>query len=360
LGSKCAEISDLKAALENASASQTETRDATQAKIEDLESQVAAAESRGVELQAAISEAKSELSSKCAEISDLKTELKSASDELLTAISDIESELGSKRIAVRDLEAALEDANTAQLEARNAAQAKIDVLESQVAAGENRCTELQAAMESMRAEVAKKAVLESAIASEHTSLSEATAEIQSLEAELDQARQSIMTLKSMMTELAQIKDGEIIEMEDKLAQHEALLEAAMGESQEKDELVKELEKQAAEHLSRAVRAESEMDKALAQTSLAIEELTTERDSLEARLAEATLARAHLEAQAAKSGANIDRLQVEIKRYEQATVELQLNLDRASSSLTDAGAGTVKAKQAHLDLLASVSAELLAA
>ncbi|KAJ2607709.1 hypothetical protein GGF44_006449, partial [Coemansia sp. RSA 1694] len=257
---------------------------------------------------------------------------------------------------------ALEDANTAQLEARNAAQAKIDVLESQVAAGESRCAELQAAMESMRAEVAKQAVLESTIASEHTSLSEATAEIQSLEAELDQARQSIVTLKSMMTELAQIKDGEIIEMEDKLAQHEALLEAAMGESQEKDELVKELEKQAAEHLSRAVRAESEMDKALAQTSLAIEELTTERDSLEARLAEATLARAQLEAQAAKSGANIDRLQVEIKRYEQAAVELQLNLDRAlsSSSLTDADVGTVKAKQAHLDLLASVSAELLAA
>ncbi|KAJ2461332.1 hypothetical protein GGF42_000254 [Coemansia sp. RSA 2424] len=326
--SKCIEVRELEAALEYANTAQIEARDAAQARVVDLESQVAAGESRSAELRA--------------------------------AISNIESELSSKRIEVRDLEAALEDANTAQIEACNAAQAKIDVLESQVAAGESRSAELQVAMESMRAEAAKQTVLESAIASEHASLSEATAEIQSLEAELDQARQSIVTLKSMMTELAQIKDGEIIEMEDKLAQHEALLEAAMGESQEKDELVRELEKQAAEHLSRAVGAEAEMDKALAQTSLAIEELTTERDSLEARLAEATLARAQLEAQAAKSGANVDRLQVEIKRYEQAAVELQLNLDRASSSLADAEAGTVEAKQAHLDLLASVSAELLAA
>ncbi|KAJ2399375.1 hypothetical protein GGF41_008142, partial [Coemansia sp. RSA 2531] len=278
------------------------------------------------------------------------------------AIADMKSELSSKSTEISALEAALESANVAleavKTEARDAAHATIEKLESQLAASERRSAELEESIASIHAEIDQRTSLEETATSDRASLAEAIDTIDRLVVERDLARENIEELKLMMTRLADIKDAEFAEVVEKLDQQGELLQATTDESLKKDELVKRLEGQAAEQLLRAENAEADLDKALAQNSLDIKKLTTERDSLEMRLAEASLTRAQLEAQAAEIAANGDRLQEEIKRHEQAATDLQQNLDRATSSLVDANAGVAAARQEHLDLAASVSAELL--
>ncbi|KAJ2736374.1 hypothetical protein IW152_000934 [Coemansia sp. BCRC 34962] len=288
---------------------------------------------------------------------------KSMRADMEQAIADLQSKMSGKSGEIRDLEAALESANAALEAARaevgDATRTSIEKLESQVAVSGSRAAELEATIASMRAEIEHRAELVEAAASEHASLMEATAMIERLSGERDQAYQSIEMLKSMMTELADIKDAEYAEVEEKLAQQAERLQAATSELSEKDEFVKQLEGQAAKNLSRAVAAEADMDKALVLNSLDIEKLTTERDTLEAKLEATSVACARLEARVAESTANGDCLQLEIERHEMAVADLQKRLDHATVSLADADAGAATAKQELRDLVASVSAELLA-
>ncbi|KAJ2101051.1 hypothetical protein GGI09_001958, partial [Coemansia sp. S100] len=281
------------------------------------------------------------------------------------AIADMKSELSSKSTEISALEAALESANialeAAKTEARDAAHAtieKLEKLELQLAASERRSAELEESIASMHAEIDQRTSLEETATSDRASLAEAIDTIDRLVVERDLARENIEELKLMMTRLADIKDAEFAEVVEKLDQQGELLQATTDESLKKDELVKRLEGQAAEQLLRAENAEADLDKALAQNSLDIKKLATERDSLEMRLAEASLTRAQLESQVAEIAANGDRLQEKIKRHEQAAADLQQNLDRATSSLVDANAGVAAARQERLNLIASVSAELL--
>ncbi|KAJ2755263.1 hypothetical protein GGI19_001792 [Coemansia pectinata] len=279
------------------------------------------------------------------------------------AIADIKSELSGKSAEISALEAALESANSAleaaKTEERDAAHGTIEKLESQLAVSERRTAELEESIASMRAEIEQRTGLEETAMRDRASLAEAIDAIERLVAERDQALQDISELKLMMTKLADIKDAQFAEVVEKLDQQDELLQATTDESLQKDELVKQLEGEAAEHLLRAKNAEADMDKALAQSSLDIKKLTTERDSLETEIAEGSVTRAQLEAQVVEITANGDRLQAEIKRQEQAAAELQQSLDHATSSLADADAGAAVAKQECLDLVASVSAELLA-
>ncbi|KAJ2886189.1 hypothetical protein H4R27_000848 [Coemansia aciculifera] len=288
---------------------------------------------------------------------------KSMQADMEQAIADIKSELSSKSAEISALEAALESANSAleaaKTEERDAAHGTIEKLESKLAVSERRTAELEESIASMRAEIEQRTGLEETAMRDRASLAEAIDAIERLVAERDQALQDISELKLMMTKLADIKDAQFAEVVEKLDQQGELLQATTDESLQKDELVKQLEGEAAEHLLRAKNAEADMDKALAQSSLDTKKLTTERDSLETELAEASVTRAQLEAQVVEITANGDRLQAEIKRQEQAAAELQQSLDHATSSLADADAGAAVAKQECLDLVASVSAELLA-
>ncbi|KAJ2903492.1 hypothetical protein GGI21_004424 [Coemansia aciculifera] len=137
-----------------------------------------------------------------------------------------------------------------------------------------------------------------------------------------------------MTDLAQIKNGEIAELEERLVQQQ---QAAIDEDVERDELVKELEKQAAEHLSRAVSAEADLDKALVKNSAAIEELTAEREALEAKLSEATLVRTQLEAQVAS---DVGSVSAELLAVAQSLSELP-SCTHIAIPVVDSGASGYK-------------------
>ncbi|KAJ2696968.1 hypothetical protein H4218_004278, partial [Coemansia sp. IMI 209128] len=325
----------------------------------NYEALVYGSKSRQVDLEQAIADLRSAMDGRSDEIRDLEDALASANADLEAA----KTEVDGKHQKIRDLEAALKVANSnleaAKTDVSDATRSSIEELESQVAASESRAAELEATIGTMRAEIERRAELEESASSEHTSLAEATAAIERLSEERDQAYQSIDTLKAMMTELADIKDAEYAEIEEKLAQQTERLQITTNELSEKDELVKQLEGRATEHLSRAVAAEADMDKALVQNSLEIKNLTAERDGMEAKLGEVLLAWEQLEARVKESTAKGDRLESEIERHKIAMADLQERLDQATASLADADAGTTAAKQELRDLVSSVSAELVA-
>ncbi|KAJ2008569.1 hypothetical protein GGI04_001094 [Coemansia thaxteri] len=351
-------------ALQAASESVSEQKAAIERLSTDLDSKSALCEDLSLELEkarAAVCQAQAAEAALHVENEQLRTEHGSLVElaqgrqaDMENAIAEAQSELNSRRIEVSGLELALEDANAAlaaaRVESREAAVANVKSLEAQIEAGEKTIVELQEAITALRASSEQEvSALKESVADEQARLDDAVATINLLVNERDQARQGIATLKSMMTDLAQIKDSEISELEDRLVQCEVLLQASGNESQDKDVLVKQAEELAAENCLRAENAEAELEKALALNAQAVKRLSTERDDASKELASATHSVAALESSIATSKAEIDRLLQEISRRKRAEAEMQQGLDRASES----------AEQSRLDLLSSVAAELMA-
>ncbi|KAJ2617779.1 hypothetical protein H4S08_000159 [Coemansia sp. RSA 1365] len=144
-------------------------------------------------------------------------------------IALVRDELSSKEIALSDLEAALERA-TASASAQDQSRAEVARLEATVSELKEQLADLQASMET---------------AEEH-------------KRGLDQARADVTTLKAMMTELAQIKDDEITGLEQRLEEHNALLESSIGEGLQKDEALQQLREQ----IERSETAATDLQKRL--------------------------------------------------------------------------------------------------
>ncbi|KAJ2278587.1 hypothetical protein J3F81_000397 [Coemansia sp. RSA 371] len=177
-----------------------------------------------------------------------------AQEELEQALAAANSELSSKSIALSDLEIALDKANasadTARAEMHSQGNAEIERLEATVASLESQ-------------------------------LAESIDAVDGLVVERDRAHSSIDTLKEMMTELAQVKDDEIAGVEQRLEQHQALLESSVGEGLQKDEVIQQLEAAQTRLSEQAAAAEKARDEGQAQSVRGSEMIQAELDSARA-------------------------------------------------------------------------------
>ncbi|KAJ2126432.1 hypothetical protein IW147_000180 [Coemansia sp. RSA 720] len=179
---------------------------------------------------------------------------RSAQEELEQALAAANSELSSKSIALSDLELALDKANaaadTARTEMRSQGNAEIERLEATIASLESQ-------------------------------LAESIDAVDGLVVERDRAHASIDTLKEMMTELAQVKDDEIAGAEQRLEQHQALLESSVSEGLQKDEVIQQLEAAQSRLFEQAAAAETARDEWQAQSVRESEAIRAELDSARA-------------------------------------------------------------------------------
>lgn len=217
------------------------------------------------------------------ELNELETRYKQSQGEIDETVSSLKNELNSKVIDIEGLESALEDANVALAAAKSEAQEKavsrIVELETQVSDLENQITESQAANDSLREEAA------AAGRKGETSLAQSKTTIEELEAERDRAREDIDTLKGMMTKLAEVKNGELAELEEKAAELGSLLNDSVQESKVKDKTIKECEKKAKHHGERVKQMEEDLEAALAQSTEDIGRMEKERNEIQAELKE---------------------------------------------------------------------------
>ncbi|KAJ2162365.1 hypothetical protein GGF46_000729 [Coemansia sp. RSA 552] len=193
--------------------------------------------------------------------------------ELEQTVAALESELTSKKIALADMEAALDNASasaeTAQAEALRHARAGARDVEAQL-------EERQAALEQ-------------------------------LDARHSQSLADIDTLKTMMTALAEAKDGEIGELEQAIEQHKAILESSVSEGLEKDDVIQRLEAANTELSKQGAGADAVREELEAQRLREIEALTSQQREAQDKLDRAL--------------ASVDRLQAEAEQHEQARAEL---------------------------------------
>ncbi|KAJ2784745.1 hypothetical protein GGI15_002172 [Coemansia interrupta] len=247
-------------------------------------------------------------------------------------VSEARHDLDNKAIVIEGLEHALETANASlsasQARAQDEALATIEELEEQVVKYKTELSTVQAALADSSA-------------------------AEQLAQERDRALESIDTLKAMMVELANSKDGDIAELEESLKRQEALLEASVRETVEKEEALQLSEKLAATHLDRAVKAEAELDQAMRNNASAIERLARERDELDGNLKNALSLEAKLIEEKSEADSELSGLRAAIVEHQQATVSLERKVDQLSDELfktkidVDAGANLAMTMRAEL-------------
>ncbi|KAJ1838877.1 hypothetical protein LPJ73_006938, partial [Coemansia sp. RSA 2703] len=250
--------------------------------------------------------------------------------------SEARNELNNKVIVIEGLEHALETANASlsasQVSAQDEALTTIKELEEQVAKYKTELSAVQAA------------------------LGDST-DVEQLAQERDKALESIDTLKAMMIELANSKDGDIAELEANLKRQEELLDASVRETVEKEEALQLAEKLAATHLDRAVKAELELDQATRNNINEIERLVGERDELDSNLKKAWLLEAKLLKEKSEADSELLSLRATIAKNQQATLSLEKKVEQLSEELSkaqvDADAGTNLAITMRKELLTLV-------
>ncbi|KAJ2498956.1 hypothetical protein GGH96_003881 [Coemansia sp. RSA 1972] len=198
-----------------------------------------------------------------------------AQEELEQALAAANNELSSKNIALSDFEIALDKANaaadTARIEIRSQGNTEIERLEATVASLESQ-------------------------------LAESIDAVDGLVVERDRAHASIDTLKEMMTELAQVKDDEIAGAEQRLEQHQALLESSVSEGLQKDEFIQQLEAAQSRLSEQVAAAETARDEGLSQSLSEVKAVQAELESARADIDRLTteIAQRNLEAAAVDS------------------------------------------------------------
>ncbi|KAJ2385290.1 hypothetical protein H4S02_004405, partial [Coemansia sp. RSA 2611] len=220
----------------------------------------------------------------------LSERARDAQTELEQALAAASSELSSKAIALADLEAVLDQAN-----------ASID------AARSNACGQSSGEIEK----------LESTVLSLETQLAESIEAVDALVQERDRAHASIDTLKDMMTELAQVKNGEISELEQQLEKHQELLETSVKEGLQKDEAIQQLKAASASRARETASLAAGQDQALAQKVRELETLTLERQTIQAELDNARTVVNHLQAEIARHTSEATALEARLEQQKQS-------------------------------------------
>ncbi|KAJ2083492.1 hypothetical protein H4R24_000765 [Coemansia sp. RSA 988] len=193
-----------------------------------------------------------------AEAADLRKQRDAAASEaqsLQTARDRLQTDLAALEQRARESQAELE---ARVVEARNELSSR-DIAISDLEAALERATASAAAQEQLRAEVAR---LENMVSSLEEKLADSQATMASTaenQRGLDQARADVVTLKAMMTELAQIKDDEITGLEQRLEEHNTLLESSVGESLQKDEALQQLREQIERGETKAADLQRQLD-----------------------------------------------------------------------------------------------------
>ncbi|KAJ1899622.1 hypothetical protein LPJ66_001995 [Kickxella alabastrina] len=254
-------------------------------------------------------------------------------------VSEIRVELSSKDIIIQGLESALEGANASvlasQTRAQDEARTAIADLEQQIVTLEEALAEAQSVIDN-------------------------NSDVSLLAEERDQAQAAVQTLKSMMTELAQVKNDEIAELEDKLAQQEETLEASIREALEKDEAIQLSKKLATTHLERVIKAEERLNSALLGRTQDVDRITSERDALIAKLEAAQRTAAETQQRHLEAESELSRLQLEAENHRQAESDLKKDLDRMAGDLEKARAeATAAAEQASSEMTSLLRTDLAA-
>ncbi|KAJ2721259.1 hypothetical protein GGI07_004092 [Coemansia sp. Benny D115] len=314
-------------ALEKDVARLTETISAKSHEASELLAQLEDAQKQAASLTAAQQELVAERDGLRADHEALVERARESQAQLEQSISEMRVELSSKSIAIQELEAALESANAS-------------VTASQTRAQE----ETQAAVESLEQKIVS---LEQELA-EARSIADNGPRVAALCDERDRALEGIETLKTMMTELAQVKNDEIADLEERLSRHEALLEASVREVLEKDEALGVAEKLASTHLERATRAEAQLEKAAADSKRSANALARERDDIQAKLESVQLSAASIQKQHFESESELALLRQEIELHQKARADLQASLDRVAGELDRAEMQTKQAVQKASD------------
>ncbi|KAJ2855463.1 hypothetical protein GGI22_004129, partial [Coemansia erecta] len=211
---------------------------------------------------------------------------KEAQAQLEQSISELKGQINSKSIEIQELETALENANS--------------VISS-----------------------SQKDISES----EQGTVNELSVQVKTLTEERDRAHSDIGTLKGMMTELARVKNQDISELEEKLAQFEELLETSINENLEKDKSLNESKALVSKHSERAKRTSDELEAVLAQHEVTVGRFSAERSEIQSRLDAALTSADELRAQKIDMDAELKRLQdklkdVDIDLYGSLSVALQ--------------------------------------
>ncbi|KAJ2455972.1 hypothetical protein EV183_000315 [Coemansia sp. RSA 2336] len=217
-----------------------------------------------------------------------------AQTELEQALAAATSEINSKNIALAELEAALEQANASTEAARSEA-------------GSQSSADIER--------------LEANIASLESQLAESIEAVDELVQERDRAHASIDTLKDMMTELAQVKNDEIADVESQLQKQQALLEASVSDSLQKDATIERLENEAAQLSEKAVSLDAARKNALAQSEQNIEALKRQHKNLEEELSSARAEAGKLQAEVARRESDIESLHKKLAALQQSAPDL---------------------------------------
>ncbi|KAJ2651940.1 hypothetical protein IWW40_001488 [Coemansia sp. RSA 1250] len=227
-----------------------------------------------------------------------------AQTELEQALAAATSEINSKNIALADLEAALEQANALTEAARSEA-------------GSQNSADIER--------------LEANIASLESQLAESVEAVDELVQERDRAHASIDTLKDMMTELAQVKNDEIADVERQLEKQQALLEASVSEGLQKDATIERLEKESAQLSEKAGSLDAAHKNALAQSEQNVETLKRQHEHLEKELSRVRATADKLQAEATCRESNIEALQKKLAALQQSAPDLA-NIEQDAEKL----------------------------
>ncbi|KAJ1666379.1 hypothetical protein EV178_002335 [Coemansia sp. RSA 1646] len=279
---------------EQAMALQTETKrlcaelQTNASQLDDMSQRLCKAQEEALE----ISSERDHLQAEC---NSLTERAKESQAQLEQSISELKDQLNSRSIEIQELEAALENANSA-------------IASSQRNSNDNK----------------------------QEAVKELSAQVEKLVEERDRAHSGIDTLKGMMTELARVKDQDISDLEEKLAQAEELLDTSVREGLEKDELIKKSKAIASKHGDKAEKANTKLETVLAQHAETVERLSTERGEIQLRLDAALASAEELRAQKIDVDAELTRLRdefkdVDVELYGSLSASLQ-NIVKCAQSL----------------------------
>ncbi|KAJ2849976.1 hypothetical protein IWW36_002239 [Coemansia brasiliensis] len=229
-----------------------------------------------------------------AQYDSLTERTRDAQAELEQALAAATSEINSKNIALADLEAALEQANASTEAARSEA-------------GSQSSADIER--------------LEANIASLESQLAESVEAVDELVQERDRAHASIDTLKDMMTELAQVKNDEIADIERQLEKQQALLEASISEGLQKDATIERLIAESAQLSEKASSSDAAHEQALAQSAQKVEALKRQNENLEKELSSARATTDKLQAEAAQRESDIEILHKKLEALQQSAPNL---------------------------------------
>ncbi|KAJ1956577.1 hypothetical protein GGI12_005272, partial [Dipsacomyces acuminosporus] len=272
------------------------------------------------------------------------------------ALSEARDEISSKDIVIQGLETALDKANeladAARSDAQNTAMAESESLNAQVRTLQDKVAELNSTIDSLHKELEQQSRVTAESDVARMELAKAT--IDSLTEERDGALSGIETLKDMMTELAQVKDDEIAELEASVEHHKAMVESSLRASLERDEGIEQSKKAAAEQLDRVNKLYAETEEELAQAKLKSEQLEKVQHALQSKLDAALQTAAQKNAQLLCEESQVKRLNEDISQRIKSEKELHAELAEVSAKLAEALAS---AEKANADLGTAVVADL---